>query len=139
MHMRGWRRIATAGLIAGLAAGCGDGSPGADGLRDAFADQIAAISQVTDFHRDGDELTFTGPNGAGGQAEWVVNINSAVVEPYDDESMPFRGIVQSSWYADDELIEPVGTRSGLPSDFLDSGIAQDCWGLWDASEERWTW
>ena len=123
-------------------ASCGDGQPAtpdADGLRDAFASQIATVDAVSGLERDGDEMTFAGPDGSGGEIAWRVRIDSAVVQPWDDENLPYRGVVLSSWYAGGELVQPAGSISNLPSDFLDAGIAQDCWGLWDAAERRWTW
>lgn len=130
-------------LAAALAlAACGIGQPAtpdADGLRDAFASQIATVDAVSGLERDGDEMTFSGPDGSGGVIAWRVRIDSAVVQPWDDESLPYRGVVLSSWYAGGELVQPAGSISNLPSDFLDAGIAQDCWGLWDAAERRWTW
>ena len=130
-------------LAAALAlAACGGGQPAtpdAEGLRDAFAGQIAAVDAVSGFERDGNELSFSGPDGAGGAIAWRVTIDSAVVQPWEDESLPYRGVVLSSWYAGGELVQPAGSISNLPSAFLDAGIAQDCWGLWDAAERRWTW
>ena len=131
-------------LLAGLLAlaACGGrqpATPDADNLRDSFAEQIAAVAAVTGFERDGDEMTFSGPDGSGGATDWRVRIDSAVVQPWDDESLPYQGVVLSSWYAGGEPVRPAGSISNLPSDFLDAGIAQDCWGLWDAAERRWTW
>ena len=97
------------------------------------------MDAVSGFERDGNEMTFSGPDGSGGETAWRVSIDSAVVQPWDDESLPYRGVVLSSWYAGGELVQPAGSISNLPSDFLDAGIAQDCWGLWDAAERRWTW
>ena len=47
---------------------------------------------------------------------------------------PCRGTFVSSWYADGELIEPIGSMSRLPDEIFDAGIAQDCWALWDAEQ-----
>lgn len=137
MNARPTALACVAGALA-LAA-CSSGPPDAGGLRESFARQIAAVDGVADFEQDGSELAFAGPDGAGGRTAWRVSIDSAVVEPQDGEDHPYRGIVQSSWYADGRLIEPAGSVSNLPSDFLDAGIAQDCWGLWSAAEGRWTW
>lgn len=137
MNARPTALACVAGALA-LAA-CSSGPPDAGGLRESFARQIAAVDGVGDFEQDGSELAFAGPDGAGGRTAWLVSIDSAVVEPQDDEDHPYRGIVQSSWYADGRLIEPAGSVSHLPSDFLDAGIAQDCWGLWSAADGRWTW
>ncbi len=113
--------------------------PDADGLRASFAAQIAAVDGVGDVAGDGTELAFSGPDGAGGQVAWQVRIDSAVVAAQDDPEYPYRGNILSSWYADGEAVVPVGNISHLPSDFLNAGIAQDCWGLWSAAESRWTW
>lgn len=111
----------------------------AESLRASFAAQIATLDTVGDFEREGGEMTFSGPDGSGGEVAWRVVIDSAVVGPWDDESLPYRGVVLSSWYADGEEIQSAGSISNLPSEFLDTGIAQDCWGLWDAAERHWTW
>ncbi len=140
-RMRASLALASIALLVACAGGPPDagGLPDADSLRESFAAQIAAVGGVSDFERDGIELTFSGPDGAGGQTAWRVSIDSAVVAPQDDADYPYRGNVLSSWYADGESIEPVGSMSNLPSDFLDAGLAQDCWGLWEAAESRWTW
>ena len=131
------RVFATIGML--TLTSCGDGSADVNGLRESFAEQITSVGTVSNFGRDGDELTFSGPDGAGGQSAWLVHIDSVVIEPQDDENLPYRGLIQSSWYADGQLVQPTGAVSHLPSEFLESGIAQDCWGLWDATENRWTW
>ncbi len=122
-----------------LLAACAAGPPDADSLQASFAAQIAAVGGVSDFERDGTDLAFSRPDGGGGQTAWRVSIDSVVVAPQDDETYPYRGNILSSWHADGEAIEPVGSMSNLPSDFLDAGIAQDCWGLWAAAEGGWTW
>ena len=71
-----------------LLAACAAGPPDAGSLQDSFAAQIAAVGGVSDFERDGTELTFSGPDGAGGQAAWQVGIDSVVVAPQDDEALP---------------------------------------------------
>ena len=48
--------------------------PGEMNLRDSFAEQIASVTGVTGFERDGDELTFSGPDGRDGTAGWRVRI-----------------------------------------------------------------
>ncbi len=138
-RMLGYIRASLALASMALLAACADGPPDADSLRASFAEQIAAVGGVSNFERDGTELTFSGPDGAGGQVAWRVSIDSVVVAPQDDEEYTYRGNILSSWYADGEPVEPVGSMSNLPSDFLDAGIAQDCWGLWAAAESRWTW
>ena len=127
-------------LSALTVAGCNvESEPTPETLIASFVQQVSSVGMVGNFEREGDELTFSGPNSVGSQAAWLVHVDSAVVEAHEDESMPFRGLVQSSWYADGRLIEPTGSISHLPSEFLDAGIAQDCWGLWDTATHRWTW
>ena len=132
--------LCLAGLLALGACGAAESDTAdAGSLRAAFAGQIATVDTVSGFERDGDEMTFSGPDGSGGEVAWRVVIDSAVVGPWDDESLPYRGVVLSTWYADGEEIRSAGSISNLPPEFLDTGIAQDCWGLWDAAERRWTW
>ena len=128
-------------LLSALAlAGCSvELEPTSRTLITSFSHQVSAVEMVDNFELEDDELTFSGPDSVGGQAAWLVHGDSAVVEAHEDENMPFRGLVQSSWYADGRLIEPTGSISHLPSEFLDAGIAQDCWGLWDVATHRWTW
>jgi hypothetical protein len=128
-------------LLSALAvAGCSvELEPTSKTLIKSFARQVSAVEMVDNFELEDDELTFSGPDSVGGQAAWLVHVASAVVEAHEDENLPLRGRVQSSWYADGRLIEPTGSISHLPSEFLNAGIAQDCWGLWDAATHRWTW
>jgi hypothetical protein len=127
--------------IAAVSIACGGGAPGDDSLKDSFAQQVAANEFVSDFARDGDELTFTGPDGAGGNTMWRVRIDSVVVEENteDAEAHPYKGTVKSSWYADGQLVEPSGQESNLPLELISNGVSQDCWALWEASNERWGW
>ena len=123
--------------LALAAAACG--RPGEAGLRDSFAQQLAANRFVTAFERQGDELTFTGPGPEGGTAKWRVTIDAARVEATDDEAQPYRGTIESSWYADGRKIEPALTESNLPFELTSNGLSQDCWALWDESAGRWGW
>jgi hypothetical protein len=132
---RGWAAAVAIGAL--MLPACG--TPGADGLRDSFAQQVEANQFVRDFQRNGNELTFTGPGPEGGQAKWRVVIDSAVVERQDNESQPFKGTVKSSWHADGQAIAATAARSGLPFELLSNGVSQDCWALWDAAMERWNW
>ena len=113
--------------------------PGEVNLVSSFAERIAAVEGVTDFDRDGGELTFMGPDGGGGIASWRVAIGST--ELVSNEGRPLEGHVVSSWYRDGELIEPdysIG-MSMLPNGFVEAGIAQECYALWDEAESRWDW
>ncbi len=113
--------------------------PGEINLRDSFAAQIASVEGIRDFERDDDELTFSGPDGQGGTASWRVLIESTELKPGSDESGPYEGHIVSSWWRNGERIEPLGTMSGLPTVFQDSGIAQVCYALWDAELNAWGW
>ena len=113
--------------------------PGEMSLRASFAEQIVSVDGVADFERNDDELTFSGPDGRGGTGNWRVRIDSAALELRDDERVPYEGHVLSSWYRNEELIEPLGSMSGLPDAFLDTGVAQDCYALWDTASNAWDW
>ena len=132
-------RRASAVAIGGLLVAACATQPDEVNLRDSFADQIASVAGVQDFERDGDELRFSGPDGRGGVAEWQVRIDSTELKPSPDERMPFEGHIASSWWRDGELIESLGTMSGLPSVLQDSGIAQVCYALWNAELTVWGW
>ena len=125
---------------AALAAGCAAAvEPGADNLRASFAAQIGSVEAVSGVEQTCDTLTFTETQADGAEVQWRVVIDSAVVEEPAVEGAPTQGHVLSSWYADGELIEPLGSMSRLPDAFLDAGIAQDCWGLWDTEAGQWGW
>ena len=113
--------------------------PGGAGLRDSFAQQVAANRFIRDFERNGDDLLFSGPDGAGGSAKWRIHIDSAFVAPYPDERQPYKGTINSSWYSNDQVIRPRGSDSNLPLELLDNGVSQDCWAFWDPETERWGW
>ena len=95
------KSLLAVGLVAAaaLTAACG-GQPGEQGLRDSFAQQLAANKFVKEFQRNLNEMTFVGPGPEGGAAKWRVQMDSAVVEPNDDPALPYKGTVKSSWFAD---------------------------------------
>ena len=132
---RAWT-VAVGGLLAVAACAM---QPGDTDLLDSFADQIASTNGIQDFERVGDELTFSGPNGRGGTASWRVRIDSTELTPGPDERAPLEGHIASSWWRDGELIESLGTMSGLPTVVQDNGIAQTCYALWDAELNAWGW
>ena len=135
------RRARIASLVGALTLTACAVQPDEMNLRASFAEQIASVSGVADFERDGDELTFSGPDGRGGTTDWRVRIDSAVLEPVPDQQMPYQGHILSSWYRNGELIEQLGSMSGLPDAFLDPpiGVAQECWALWDTASNAWDW
>jgi len=114
-------------------------APSASELRESFAKQLAANRFIKDFARNGEDLTFTGPGAEGGVAKWRVRIDSAVIEPNDDPKQPYRGVVKSSWYSDNQLIQPRGSESHLPIELTDNGLAQDCWAMWVEATKQWSW
>jgi hypothetical protein len=132
------RRLRLATIAAALAiTACG--TPGVAGLRDSFAEQVKANRFVSDFQRNGDELLFSAPDGAGRTAKWRIHIDSSTVVPNKDPDRPFKGAVTSSWYANGEAVKPKGRDSNLPVELLDNGISQDCWAFWEKPSNRWSW
>ena len=133
--------LRAAPLIAlALVIACAHAEADEESLKDSFAEQIAGSESVTDFARDGNELTFSGTDGTGGAAVWKVRIESSLVEPnaYDEE-MPFQGRIASEWIADGEVVEYLGNMTALPQEFLDRGIGQECWAFWIEADRRWDW
>ena len=127
-------------VIAALAAGCAAAvEPGADNLQASFAAQIESVESVSGTERTGDTLSFTEAQPDGTAVQWRVTIDSAVVEAPAVEGAPTQGHVVSSWYADGELIEALGSMSRLPDAFLEAGIAQECYALWDTEAGQWGW
>ena len=131
--------LAAAAVLAVLTTAACAPQPGEENLKASFAAQIEAVATVTSFARAGDELTFTEVREGDSGVAWRVTIDSVALEPRPDEAVPFQGNVVSSWYADGELIEPIGSIYTLPEAFFDAGLAQDCWALWNAEQETWGW
>ena len=134
------KSILAAGVIvfAALGAAC-SGAPPEQGLRDSFAQQLSANKFIKDFHRSGDDLTFTGPGADGGVAKWRVHIDSVLVEQNGDPAQPYKGTVKSSWFSDDKPVLPRGRDSHLPIELIANGLGQECWALWQQAEKRWSW
>jgi hypothetical protein len=134
------RTLVRAALIAVVALHVACSSqPGEQGLRESFAQQLGANRFVKEFQRNGDEMTFVGPGPEGGTAKWRVHIDSAVVEPNDDQKMPYKGTIKSSWFADGQKVEPDARQSNLPFELNSNGLSQDCFALWDSAGQRWGW
>jgi hypothetical protein len=129
-------------VVAALAVvGC-SGKPGVSGLRDSFAEQLAANHAVMGFHRRGDDLLFSGPTPDGtGVATWRVHIDTATVEANTDEQGPYKGIVTSTWYENGQPVRPSvsGRDSNLPVALTSNGLAQACWAFWDPTTKKWGW
>jgi hypothetical protein len=126
--------IATIALIT---VGCA--TPDVGDLRESFTQQLAANKSVGNFQRSGDDLRFTGPAVASGVAQWRVHLDSAAIEPNSDPAKPYKGIVKSSWYADGQPIVPEGSASNLPPELIATGLAQECWALWNEAVRKWEW
>jgi hypothetical protein len=134
------KSLLAVGLVAAavLTAAC-SGQPGEQGLRDSFAQQLAANKFVKDFQRNANEMTFVGPGPEGGAAKWRVQMDSAVVEPNDDPALPYKGTIKSSWYADGQKIEPGARQSNLPFEVTSNGLSQECWAFWEGAGKTWDW
>ena len=117
-------------------AGCAV-EPGEDNLKTSFAEQIEGAASVEGLEREGDTIRFTKQRGDGDTVSWRVTIDSvSIARP---GGAPVQGAVTASWYADEQLIEAVGTMSRLPDAFLEAGVAQECYALWDENTGAWDW
>ena len=127
-------------LLAALlfAAACSN-APREDGLRDSFAQQLAANKFIAEFQRSGDNMTFRAPRPDGTPSTWRVHIDETAVEPQSNERQPFKGTLRSSWYVNGEKIEITGRDSNLPIELTSNGLSQECWAFWEANERRWSW
>ena len=129
-------------LIAGVvltfvSAGCG--KPGVSDLRDSFAQQLAANTFVKDFQKNADDLQFTGPGADGTVIKWRVHIDSAVITDINDAEKPYKGTVKSSWYAANYKVMADRYESNLPLELISTGLAQDCWAVWNKTTKKWEW
>jgi hypothetical protein len=126
-------------IVVSLAA-CGASKPASDGLRDSFLRQLASNRFIRDIQPAADEVRFTGPGVDGkDQSAWRVHVDEAVVEDADDPAHPFKGVVRSSWYADEQLVRMATGASNLPIELTSNGLAQECWALWDPASKTWGW
>jgi hypothetical protein len=139
--MKRLRRLGAVALIALLVSACASPEPSEQTLKDSFAEQVASAGIARDLTRTGNELTFLAPKSVKGKADakWLVRIDSAVLEPQTSERNPFKGVIESSWFADGEALLSSGSFSGLPEEFLKKGIGQECYAFWDANTKAWTW
>lgn len=141
--------VAAATLLAFITAACS--KPGVNDLRDSFAQQLAMNKVVKDFQRSGDDLRFTGPGADGTVTKWRVHIDSAVIADTNDRQRgsaasdpslaekPYKGTVKSSWYAGDYKVMADRYESNLPLELISTGLAQDCWALWNKTTKKWEW
>jgi hypothetical protein len=113
--------------------------PGVNDLRDSFAQQLAANKFVKDFQRSGDDLRFTGPGADGTVIKWRVHFDRAEITDTDDAGKPYKGRVYSSWYAGDYKVTADRYESNLPLELISTGLAQDCWAVWNKTTKKWEW
>src|SRR5262245_15524128 len=137
-------RFIVASLLLILVTACG--KPSVNDLRDSFAQQLAANKYVKDFQRNGDDLQFTGPGADGTVIKWRVHIDSTVIEETTKDARdlqaaekPYKGTVKSSWYAGDYKVVPDRYESNLPLELISTGLAQDCWAVWNKTTKKWEW
>ncbi|MXY24863.1 MAG: hypothetical protein F4Y45_10120 [Acidobacteria bacterium] len=111
--------------------------PGEDNLKTSFVEQIEGVGSVDGLEREGDAIRFIERRADGDDVSWRVTIDFAsIARP---GGAPVQGAISASWYADGQLIEPIGTISRLPNAFLEAGIAQECYALWDENAAAWDW
>ena len=125
-------------VVCMVSCGLGQETP-TEALKRSFAEQVQAIVGIDTFERVQDELTFGYPNSDEAVVQWRVVIDSVTLEMDDTRTNPVRGDLLSSWYADGVLVEPLESMSRLPAAFLDAGVAQRCYALWDADSGEWGW
>jgi hypothetical protein len=137
--MREFTRVVA--MVGVLLLGAACSKPGENGLRDSFSQQLAANKFVKDFQKSGDDFRFTGPGADGTIVKWRVHIDSAAITETDDAEKPYKGRVLSSWYPGDgnRKVEPDRLESNLPLELISTGLAQDCWALWNKSAKKWEW
>lgn len=110
-----------------------------DGLRESFTQQLSANRFISDVKRSGEDVVFSGPGAEGGVATWRVHIDSVAIEPGSAPGQPEKGVVKSSWYSDGKIIRPRGADSNLPIELTSTGLAQECWALWNTTAAKWSW
>jgi len=134
------RWLQAVSLVGIAALGCAQAQADEESLRNSFAERIATSTFVSDFTREGAELRFSGPDGDGGTAAWLVRIETSLVEPNEfDDASPFVGRILSEWVKDGEVAEFLGNMTAIPREFQDRGLAQECWAYWVAADRAWDW
>jgi hypothetical protein len=124
--------------VIGFTAGC-QIAPDDVTLRSSFVTQLEEISAVRSVRRSDEEIFFIHTNDIGEDISWRVRIDSSSIRPGADDNAPIQGHIISSWYADGQLVETLGSMSRLPNAFLEAGLAQECWALWDKDINAWDW
>ena len=138
MTIPAWLRLTLCAAVV-FVAGCSS-TPDVSGLRASFAQQLAANSSVKGFQQNADDLRFSGPGVDGkDSSSWRIHIDAAAIEPNTDATHPYKGVVKSSWFADDRIVMTRGRDSNLPIELTANGLAQECWALWDKAAGKWSW
>ena len=134
------RWLQAVSLVGIAALGCAQTQADEESLRNSFAERIATSTFVSNFERDGAELRFSGPDGEGGTAAWVVRIETSLVELNElDDTSPLMGRILSEWEKDGDVAEFLGNMTAIPKEFLDRGLAQECWANWMEADRAWDW
>ena len=108
-------------------------------LRASFVDQIASVDAVSGVVVRDEGFEFVHPNTDGVRIAWRVAFRTVTIMPPRSTEGVYQGEVESTWYADGEVVEPLGSMSRLPNEFLEAGIAQQCYAIWFEEEQRWDW
>ena len=87
-------------------------------------------------YRDDFILEFGGDTG---EAKWRVRIDSTAIEANNDPANPYKGVVKSSWFADERPVTARGSQSNLPIELISNGLGQECWAFWKADSKAWSW
>lgn len=133
-----YRLAALLSILALFSAGCSR-PPADEGLRDSFAQQLAANTFVSSFQRSGDNMTFTAPSPDGTPSTWRVHIESSRIDKQPDDKQPYKGTVSSAWYVNGQRITISGADSNLPIELTSNGLSQECWAFWDPATKTWGW
>ena len=115
-----------------------DATPAEDVLRLSFMRQIESVPGVRDIDYAEDGLRFVGPDASGDEASWRVVIDDVQIETQPDGS-PYRGNISSRWHRDDAEIAALPNAPTLPEPYLEWGLSQTCFALWDVVDQRWSW
>ena len=127
-------------LGATLIAGCtSQRTPTELNLKTSFVDQIASVEAVSGIVLGDDGFEFVHPNTDGAPVTWSVAFRTVTLVPPRSNDDVYQGQVESAWYANGEIVEPIGSMSRLPNSFLEAGIAQTCYAIWFEEEKRWDW
>ena len=130
------------GVVVGamLVASCASQlTPTEANLKASFADQIASVEAVSGVVVGDDGLEVIHPSTDGVPVTWRVAFRTVTLVPPRSNVGVYQGEVESTWYADGKMVESIGSMSRLPNEFLEVGIAQQCYAIWFKEEQKWDW